>query len=125
LRPLQLGMMDRLMRAMCVSEAEKGIAAATSTQIKRATSLAVVGLSMEDEEMSMADAVSAVRTITVTTGDLSFDMFRSLISRLVPDKLLPDHVFCSMYLDARSAAGRITSKTFQEAAMTAMEMDQI
>ena len=120
-----LGMMDRLMHAMCLAEAEKGIAAATSSQIKRATELSVVGLSMDEEEMDIGDAVSAVRTITVTTGDLSFDMFRSLISRLIPDKLVPDHVFCSLYLDARSSAGRITSKTFQEAAITAMEMDQI
>lgn len=118
-----LARMERLMHAMCLSEADKGVAAATSTQIKRATALSVVGLSMEDEEMSLADAVSAVRTITVTTGDLSFDMFRSIISRLVPQRLVSDHVFCSLYLDARSSAGRITSKTFKEAAMTVMEMD--
>lgn len=118
-----LAMMERLMHAMCLSEAEKGVAAATSTQIKRATMLSVVGLSMDDEEMSLVDAVSAVRTITVTTGDLSFDMFRSIINRLVPERLVSDHVFCSLYLDARSSAGRITSKTFKEAAMTVMEME--
>ena len=120
-----LKMMDRLMHAMCLAEAEKGVAAATSSQIKRQTELSVAGMSLDDEEMSLDDAVSAVRTITVTTGDLSFDMFRSLINRLVPDKTIPDHVFCSLYLDARSSAGRIMYKTFKEAAITVMEMDQI
>ena len=120
-----LSMMDRLMRVMCISESQRGVAAATSHKIKSAAEMAVVGLSLDDDEMTLDDAVIAVRTITVTTGDLSFDMFRSLLARCVPNKLLPDHVTCSLYLDARSSAGRVTPKTFQEVAMTCLEMNRM
>ena len=51
-------------------------------------------------------------------------MFRSIVSRVV-DAFVPDHVLCSMYLDAFHENGRVTTKSFKEAMSNAIDREEI
>jgi hypothetical protein len=64
-----LGMMDRLMRAMCMAEADRGVAKAAGRNETRQVQMSVAGFSdpFEDDELTLDDAIAAVKTITVTT----------------------------------------------------------